>query len=1631
MSATGSDIVRIALGDELVKHMEGTEAGHCVRVDDIEAQLALELTPSLQDELGSVADVFVLRAKPGGGFEIAPERAIELRNRKAKALLLLVPPGEGHAASSLDNSFERLQAISLYAGAESAVRDQIAQESVRALASRQASRLGKQKEPWLEFLGELVVDPTFEAFGKNLWRIGLIPDLGADVETRLDRNRRTASAISQPSRPAASIDERLTIAGLEEGAWRAPLRQYLDQAGARLANPRIWTEALQDQGLSFENWRLADAVHHHLTALEIDPFVKPDGTLDKSSKLKLGSDDQLVLEVPEGGAAPLVVKWKTNPNRVDTIAKWRIEVRKPEDLRDDESEPLVETKVNGALRRSTVKVEVSADDLDSGTLFVVSVTPLGQHGEEIALESGEPAFADSQWFQIAIKDAPDVKTLRRAAVSVPEAALQAAMAGQDDLTEDLVMWDLDGQVFGLRLGNRRSIQVRVSDTLVRLQRDAVSSPNSPKHYLFRGVYGTRLEDKGTSDSPDLVLPKALAKARADFLGALGADSSRNTGESVTWTDELRSMAKGYTASFKRALEQASGEALRHLLLMDSASVQVKRANNWVRAVILLPIHPLRLGWIADHDAVLRRWAREITEVKPNSARASHLDIELVKQVVPANLPFTVTDADGNIAVYSEELTYGSGLYIVPGSMDRDSAAEAICSVLDLERMSTTMRASSTLVAERIAAYEQAHRPGEALRLLAVNPGSGDLVAGALATDVQVDLIEEEEDVEPHRLEIVAYSDSAAYVEPVPALIRLQEVLRARNTSKHVTHLSPAMSLSVRGLLEVSRDTASAHLAIVQDVYEPMVGFTEPSERKPSFHDLLVPIVTVADQADGTAKRWVSSPTLGPAAGGGESELSVVHRTHQRAIAKFTGAPEGSVPTVTVVLNEDRQTLVRKAHERADWVIGLDRYIGVDLFGSGVVDTQYILDYAPDFVEGIGDRLTVTTTHRQEVEQLLDSAMDELGLAWVDQSVGRALETLSLVSGRLALRLLKDTTRAREAVSLAALVVYLQSRGQLEDLIVVPVDAHLEIFGAALRDSGEARRCDLLLVRIGPRSFKIECVEVKSRKEAHLPQALADHIVNQVEDTKRMLESRFFSDPPRIDSELQRARLTSLLHYYADRAFANGIIAPDRIGDIHRHIDRVNENGEQAVITTQGYVISLDGDKGFKKKYGDTPMAVITASDLVNVGLTTRAARIDLGSVAPWEESDVVAVEASDVVVPAADVSAEAELVESQFSQASPPAAGSVTVPAEPEPRDAEPSAQGGPKSSSESDLADENTNEVVVSLGEDSGGSTVSWRVSTKGSPHAFILGIPGQGKSVTTRKILRDFVVGGLPSLVFDFHGDMAVSPPEGAAILDAALGLPFNPFEPDVQAGRPINMNAMEIAEILAHVASLGDIQRDHVYTALQQAYEEHGWNGLERGASTPGIEDFVSALGNVESKQAGKNAVARLRAFTDFGLFAPGDHAKFDILTADKRGLVVDISKLTEEVQRVAASFILRKVYREMFRWNQDGTMKLAVVLDEAHRMARDVTLPKIMKEGRKYGAGVIVASQNVDDFHSDVLGNAGTKIVFRTNYPASKKVSNFLRGRTGVDISQEIEKLNVGVAYVSTPDVAQARKVYMSQ
>ena len=73
--------------------------------------------------------------------------------------------------------------------------------------------------------------------------------------------------------------------------------------------------------------------------------------------------------------------------------------------------------------------------------------------------------------------------------------------------------------------------------------------------------------------------------------------------------------------------------------------------------------------------------------------------------------------------------------------------------------------------------------------------------------------------------------------------------------------------------------------------------------------------------------------------------------------------------------------------------------------------------------------------------------------------------------------------------------------------------------------------------------------------------------------------------------------------------------------------------------------------------------------------------------------------------------------------------------------------------------------------------------------------------------------------------------------------------------------------------------------------------------------------------------------------------------------------------------------------------------------------------------------MVASQGLADYHPDVVGNAGTKIIYRTNFPMSKRVAGFLRASKNIDLAAAIEQLDVGEAYVQTPEMNTAARVRM--
>ena len=719
-----------------------------------------------------------------------------------------------------------------------------------------------------------------------------------------------------------------------------------------------------------------------------------------------------------------------------------------------------------------------------------------------------------------------------------------------------------------------------------------------------------------------------------------------------------------------------------------------------------------------------------------------------------------------------------------------------------------------------------------------------------------------------------------------------------------------------------------------------------------------------------------------------------------------------------------------------------------------VARTYLLDYGPEFLEGLGHRLMVTTSQRAEVVSILTKAMRELGFGLVEQSVGDVLSYLKMVSGRLALRVVGNDAHAREAVSLGVVAAYLRANGQLDNAILVPVDSHPELFGPAARRGKEPRsRCDMLRVRFVGGRMECSFIEVKSRSAAVHSDELMNRIVDQIEATEAVVRDLFFRhDPPRLDRTLQRSRLAAILRFYLARSRRYALIQEeDAYQQLADAIDKLESGIPDMRVDRVGYVVNLAGPSQPPVRLRETTIRFLNATDLASAGFSSADASSSLPTPSPAplagvapsaERVDGSYGESADdgSLAVQSDGDARPEFEHSESRQSTPTdgwdepetlPSSLVDQVADIAPRaTSSPDEAGGVESTPTAEA-------VRIALGSRVGdGDTVIWSPSVRGSPHLFVLGIPGQGKSWTIARLLDGLRATNVPSIVFDFHGQFAGSGPlrtaDGLPVLRAVDGLPFSPFQTEAGGSGPQDAwktGSFAIAEILQYVCDLGDIQRDLVYQAIRDSYVANGFGQAGGGRSIPTIDEVRTRIEELELERGVRNVAARCRPILEFGLFRDGvSEPTFEELT--RAGAVVDVHDLgLETLQLAAGAFLMRRLYKEMFAWGEASSLRLALVLDEAHRLARDVTLPKLMKEGRKFGILVVVASQGLADFHPDVVGNAGTKIIFRTNFPMSKKVAGYLRASRGVDLAAVIEQLEVGEAYVQTPEMSTAARTRM--
>ena len=273
--------------------------------------------------------------------------------------------------------------------------------------------------------------------------------------------------------------------------------------------------------------------------------------------------------------------------------------------------------------------------------------------------------------------------------------------------------------------------------------------------------------------------------------------------------------------------------------------------------------------------------------------------------------------------------------------------------------------------------------------------------------------------------------------------------------------------------------------------------------------------------------------------------------------------------------------------------------------------------------------------------------------------------------------------------------------------------------------------------------------------------------------------------------------------------------------------------------------------------------------------------------------------------------------------------------------------------------------------------------------PNMGIIGTMGTGKTQFARSVIAQFSkegihnVGGKPvgMLVFDYKGDY-----KDKEFLDAVGGkcykfnYPFNPLKlvvnDEVEGMNLPAITADRISDSFAKAYGLGLKQQSNIKQVIIETYADAGitkepttWNN-----AVPTMEQVIEKY--FSTYDANDKAYALFDKLRDYTIFTTDNSNCVSLFEWLNSVRVIDLTLYPDDTKKVIVSLILDLFYAEMRQLGgsqqKDGFRELRAIImvDEAHQfLKKDFnSFRSIISEGRMFGVGMILSTQNVSDFKS---------------------------------------------------------------
>lgn len=308
---------------------------------------------------------------------------------------------------------------------------------------------------------------------------------------------------------------------------------------------------------------------------------------------------------------------------------------------------------------------------------------------------------------------------------------------------------------------------------------------------------------------------------------------------------------------------------------------------------------------------------------------------------------------------------------------------------------------------------------------------------------------------------------------------------------------------------------------------------------------------------------------------------------------------------------------------------------------------------------------------------------------------------------------------------------------------------------------------------------------------------------------------------------------------------------------------------------------------------------------------------------------------------------------------------------------------------------------MAVPLGTAEDGAPVIWQPGVQSNGFMLILGASGSGKTETLKVIGGAIHKYGVPVLVLDFHGDVELKGvPTTLLSSGAASQHGLNPLELDLESAQETGLYDQRAAlreMIMRAVPALGHRQADILHEALGEAYHRAGIVDSDPASwrhQPPGFTDLFAVLADMsaDGKRNAEGVIAGVRDLFGHPIFNRAERLGIEALL--KASTRIDMSKLPDGVRFIATETLLRRIFRALRMRgpipvnpiDDSERFRLFIMIDEAKILSlggnreRNI-LSDLFTEARKFGLGMVLASQMAEHFSEEVRSNAASWIVLK--------------------------------------------------